>query len=93
MEANNAPATKADVAELKAEFKQDLAEVKIEFKQDLAALEERLKAHAENIETKLLTAFHGWGRSAELKFRAIPNLEERLSVIEERVGRLERGGA
>ena len=81
MDANNTPATKAVIAELKAEFRQDLA-----------ALEERLKAHAEHIETKLLTAFHGWSRSAETKFRAIPNLEERLSIIEERVGRLERGG-
>ena len=91
MDSNNAPATKADVAELKAEFKHDLAEIKTEFKQDLIGLEERLKAHSENIETKLLIAFHNWARGAEVKFRAMPLLEERLSIIEERVGRLERG--
>jgi len=44
-----------------------------ELQTELKALEERLKAHTEEqlerLETKLLTAFHGWARSIEIRVR------------------------
>ena len=77
----NAPATKADLAALKTE---------------LAALEERLKGHVEHIETRLLTAFHGWATSAEIKLRSgrenTTFLEQRLEIVEQRLTRIELGG-
>ena len=64
-----------------------------------ARLEERLKAHTEEqierMETKLLTAFHGWASAMEIRVRTgdalARGMDERLSLLEERVSRLERG--
>lgn len=48
----------------------------------------------ERAETNLLTAFHGWARSMEIRTRGITTIvsgfDERLSMIEERVSELER---
>ena len=53
--------------------------------------EERLEA----TETKLLTAFHDWAVTYEVRARgtsaAVRDLDERLGHIEERVARIERG--
>ena len=87
MDLDNTPATKADSAEVR----QDIAALEQRMKAHSEGLEERMKAHAEAIVTRLLTAFHGWARSTELKLGAMPLLEQRLSVVEERVSRLERG--
>jgi hypothetical protein len=54
-------------------------------------LEERLEA----TETKLLTAFHNWAQTYEVRQRgtsaAVREFEERLGMIEERVAKIERG--
>lgn len=64
--------------------------------QDLQ-LEERLKAFVreqdEKFETKLLTAFHGWARTMEVRVRGtttlVVGMEERMALLEERVSHLE----
>jgi hypothetical protein len=60
-------------------------------KQDLDQLEERLIEKMRDMQTEVLRAFHDWARPVEIKLRAIPPLDERLGLIEERVSRLERG--
>ena len=61
-------------------------------KGDLDQLEERLIEKMRDMQTEVLRAFHDWARPVEIKLRAIPPLDERLGLIEERVSRLERGG-
>lgn len=66
---------------------------------EIEALEERLKKHTEEqverLETKLLTAFHGWARSMEIRVRTgeatTSGVGERVALLEERVRRLEQG--
>jgi hypothetical protein len=65
----------------------------------LAAMEARLVTHVsvecEKIETKLLTEFHKWGRTSEMRTRQamtdVGFLGERLIAAEERISALERG--
>ena len=73
-----------------------------DLEQILQALESRLLERIEQTETKLLTAFHGWARPHEIKLRtltrqtagateSLTELDERVSLLEERISRLERG--
>lgn len=70
-----------------------------ELQTELKALEERLKTYMgeqiERLETKLLTAFHGWARSIEIRVRtdeaSAHGVDERVALLEERVSRIERG--
>jgi hypothetical protein len=49
---------------------------------------------SERTETKLLTAFHGWARSMEIRTRVVSSsvsgMDERLALAEERISELER---
>lgn len=38
------------------------------------ATEERLNARVEKVETNLLTAFHGWARSMEIRVRGVSTM-------------------
>ena len=71
-ENGNAPATKADIQELRAE----------------------VRALIERVETNLLTEFHKWSRTYEIRARgtttAVHGFDERLGFLEERVSDLER---
>jgi hypothetical protein len=49
-----------------------------ELKQYLEAMEERLNARIEKVETNLLTAFHGWARSMEIRVRGVSTHHHRL---------------
>ena len=42
-----------------------------------------------DMQTEVLRAFHDWAQPVEIKLQAIPRLDERLGLIEERVRRLE----
>jgi hypothetical protein len=57
-------------------------------------LEARLNARIEQSETSLLTAFHGWARSMEIRVRGVSSVamgfDERLALAEERIAELER---
>jgi len=65
-----------------------------ELKQALAEMETRIYLRLEATETKLLTAFHDWAQTYEVRARgtsnAVRNFDERLGIIEERLGKLER---
>jgi len=67
----------------------------------LHGLDERLHAlmtyideRSEAVETKLLTAFHGWARAMEIRTRVVSSqvsgMDERLALAEERIAELER---
>jgi hypothetical protein len=60
-------------------------------KQDINELREQLVEKMRDMQTEVLRAFHDWSRPVEIKLRAIPPIDERLGLIEERVSRLERG--
>jgi hypothetical protein len=68
--------------------------VDAELKQALADLETRLSDRIENTETKLLTAFHNWAQTYEVRARGtvtvVREFEERLGFVEERLNKLER---
>jgi hypothetical protein len=63
-------------------------------KQDLAAAVGEIKEHVDErtraVETNLRTAFSGWARTIEIKVRSIHALDERLTVLEERLSEVER---
>ena len=66
-----------------------------ELKQYLVAMDTRLAQGTERTETKLLSAFHGWARSMEIRVRnssvSVAGFDERLALAEERISELERG--
>ena len=58
------------------------------------ALESRISTKMQAMETNLLTAFHEWTRTYEVRVRglgvSVRDFDERLGLIEERVSKLER---
>jgi len=65
-----------------------------DLKKYLEGMETRLREHVshecEGVETKLLSAFHGWARTMEIRVRQLPAFDERLALAEERIAELER---
>ena len=65
-----------------------------ELKQYLTEMGERFNKRIEKVETNLLTAFHGWARSMEIRVRGISGVtagfDERRAWAEERIFELER---
>ena len=59
-----------------------------ELKQYLEAMESRTNARIEKAETNLLTAFHGWARSMEIRVRSVSTMtagfDERLAADKSR---------
>lgn len=80
---------------LRQEVKADLDAAMQETRAEIATLRRELADGLERVETKLLTSFHGWARTYESKSRGLSTLvvtfEERLSLAEDRLNRLERG--
>jgi hypothetical protein len=64
-------------------------------KQDLLQLEDRLTEKMRDMQTEMLRAFHHRARPSEIKLRCqsatIAALEERISLLEERLYDAERG--
>jgi hypothetical protein len=58
------------------------------------AMEQRSLDNLRDMETKLLTAFHGWGRPMEVRVNGMTSVvmgfDERLALVEQRVSELER---
>ncbi len=77
-----------------AEQKADLAEVRAEIKVDMATMKQELLAHSEAVETRLLTEFWKWARTADARYRqsisVVTVLDERVQAVEDRVADLER---
>jgi hypothetical protein len=92
-----------------AELKQALAGLETRIGQHAEVFENRILHHVdelearigrhideriEHTETKLLTAFHNWAQTYEVRARgtsvAVREFEERLGFVEERLNKLER---
>ena len=78
------PATKQDLNQLREELVGQMHDQITEFRDQLV---EQMR----DMQTEVLRAFHDWASPVEIKLRAIPPLDQRLDLIEERVSRLERG--
>jgi chorismate synthase len=57
-------------------------------------LQKHIDQRSEKVETNLLSAFHGWARSMEIRVRnsgsMVTGFDERLALAEERISELER---
>lgn len=65
-----------------------------ELKLYLDGMEERLRAHTEAVETRLLGEFWKWARTADARYRqaqaVVGSLDDRVLAVEDRVADLER---
>jgi uncharacterized protein YceH (UPF0502 family) len=65
-----------------------------ELRNEIAAAEIRLRAHTEEVETRLLSEFWKWARTADARYRqgnaVVGALDYRVQAIEDRVAELER---
>ena len=81
---DNAPATKKDLAELKAEIHSDV-------KKDLTELEARLSEQMRDMQTELLKAFLPWQEQVHSQFRKLEaNTGNSVTSVEQPMGILER---
>ncbi len=87
---NDSPATKQDIADLREQLRSEMAT-----KQDLAHLTDHLTELARDIETRLLTAFHGYGKGVSNRLHEYEiskrTLEDRVAILEDRVLNIETG--
>ena len=86
----NAPATKGDIADLRAEMKGDIADLRAEMK----AMEDRLIEAFRDAQTELLKAFYSFTGSNHQRLSQVEGNESaviaRLGTLENRVTDLER---
>jgi hypothetical protein len=79
-------------------LREHVSEVETRLREHVSEVETRLREHVsiedEKVETRLLTEFHKWGRTSEMRTRpAITDvglLGERMLAVEDRVSALER---
>jgi hypothetical protein len=85
--------TKTDLAEAVEPLasKQDLAQLRAEFKQDLVNLGDKLTEAIRDSQTEVLRAFYNWARPIEVRLHRTEEIASRLSWIEEWIAALERG--
>ena len=90
MDDPNAPATKADVAEVRAEMHDLNAQLRSEMQHQYDDLKETLH----DAETKLLQAFYTYAESNQKRMASVESenaaLKSRLSTIEDRLTDVER---
>jgi hypothetical protein len=96
--------------EIREDFRKAMADSRAERDEALAAFRDEIREEVRgavqqvtaqlferihDTETRLLTAFHGWARPAEIRLRSatswVGGFEERLALLEERIARLETG--
>jgi hypothetical protein len=87
MSDDNEPATKKDLRELRAEMAVQFERIDTQFQRQAEQLTEAMR----DMQTEVLRAFHDWARPVDMRLRTLPVIEERLGLLEERVGRIERG--
>lgn len=65
-----------------------------ELKAYLDEMKRELREHTEQVETRLLSEFWKWARTADARYRqstgVVGALDERLQAVEDRVAELER---
>ena len=83
-----------DMAQLRAELQGDMAQLRTEISAEMRGsmdhLREALVERMRDMQTEVLRAFHGWASPLEIRLRSLPNIEERLGLLEERVSTIER---
>jgi hypothetical protein len=76
------------------ELQQAFAQLEARLTARIDGAEARMEERLEATETKLLTAFHNWAQTFEVRARgtslAVREFDERLGLIEDRVAKLER---
>jgi DNA anti-recombination protein RmuC len=91
MPSEDRPATKQDLDLLRADVDQRFVELRADVDQRFDQLQETLIEQMRDMQTEMLRAFHAWARPFEIRMRALPQIEERLGLLEERVSAIERG--
>jgi predicted phage-related endonuclease len=90
----NTPATKADLADLKAELKAEIKADLAEIKADLAEREDRLTEVMRDVQTELLKSFYGFMETIQIRFKEQDDteagLKRRLTVLEGRILEVEK---
>ena len=86
-------ATKQDLAQLGEQLRSEMGGMAT--KQDLAHLTDHLTELARDIETRLLTAFHGYGKGVSNRLHDYEiskrTLEDRVAILEDRILNIETG--
>lgn len=87
---SNSPATKGDLAAVKA----DINALESRLKTDMDAMESRLTEKMRDMQTEVLGAFYGFSQSIQQRFKASDSAETalklRVSTLEDRVLELEK---
>jgi hypothetical protein len=93
---DNRPATKQDLEVLRQDLHGDMDRLRdgmiTEMHGSMDHLRDELVEKMRDMQTEVLRAFHDWARPVEIRLRTLPNIEERLGILEERVSAIERRG-
>ena len=81
---------RGDMDQLRSELTGNMDQLRTELNGNMGQLREELIEKMRDMQTEVLRAFHGWASPIEIRLRALPNMEERLGLLEERVGAIER---
>ena len=76
--------------QLRTELNGNMDQLRTELNGNMSRLREELVEQMRDMQTEVLRAFHGWASPIEIRLRALPNMEERLVLLEERVSGIER---
>src|ERR1700720_664429 len=76
--------------QLRTELNGNMDRLRTDLHGDMDRLRENLVEQMRDMQTEVLRAFHGWASPIEIRLRALPNMEERLVLLEERVSAIER---
>jgi hypothetical protein len=95
--AEDAPATKKDLADLGNDLRKEIADQGRDLRKDIADSEERLVTVMRGMETRLLRAFSSYEEPADFQFRRlkadVSNVDavtgQRVDRLEHRIRRLE----
>ena len=78
------------------ELKQYLEAMESRLREHTDAVEARLREHTEVVETRLLGEFWKWAKTTDARYRqhqgTVTALDERVSLVEDRITALESGG-
>ena len=94
MPSEDRPATKQDLDLLSAGFDQRFEQIGKRFDhidRRFDELQEGLIEQMRDTQKEILRAFYSFARPFEIRLRALPRIEERLGLLEERVSAIERG--
>jgi hypothetical protein len=76
--------------QLRTELNGNMDQLRTELNGNMSRLREELVEQMRDMQTEVLRAFHGWAGPIEIRLRVLPNMEERLVLLEERVSAIER---